>query len=305
MRDIESLPLVTTIVGSYPSDGLPPRRAMQRAIEDQIAAGIDLVSDGQMRGDMISVFAERIPGFRRASDGVWEIAEALDFPPSPLLATDYAFARGLVAGRAELKGVVTGPVTLALSCRIAAGAPYSHPADPALILRLTEVLGREVAALVAAGARAVQVDEPMLSNALGSTLSPELAHDALRDLAALPRFPILHVCGDVRGISDELLALPFAVLDIENTRIANVAAFDHEQLDAAGTIISAGCVDTQDAAVESVATIRERIETVLDSITAERLWLSPDCGLRALSRDAAKAKLTHLVEAVNEVRASL
>ncbi|HZU75902.1 MAG TPA: methionine synthase, partial [Dehalococcoidia bacterium] len=44
--------MVTTVVGSYPVDGLPPRRAIQRAVEDQIAAGIDLISDGQVRGDM-------------------------------------------------------------------------------------------------------------------------------------------------------------------------------------------------------------------------------------------------------------
>src|SRR5689334_15747510 len=109
MRDLDSLPLVTTVVGSYPTDGLPPRRAAQRAIEDQLAAGLDLVSDGQPRGDIISLFASRIPGFRRGADGAWEVADALDQPEAPILAPDFAFARGLIAGRAELKAIVTGP----------------------------------------------------------------------------------------------------------------------------------------------------------------------------------------------------
>jgi 5-methyltetrahydropteroyltriglutamate--homocysteine methyltransferase len=305
VRDIETLPLVTTVVGSYPVDGLPPRRAIQRAVEDQIAAGIDLISDGQVRGDMLAQFAARIPGFRRADDGVWEITDALDLPDTPAAATDYAFARGLAAGGAELKGVITGPLTLALTSRVAPSAPYTNPADPALILRLTEILGHEVAALVAAGARAVQVDEPALGAALGATVSPELAHDALRDLAALPRFPILHVCGDVRRVAEELLVLPFAVLDIENTRIANLAAFDPDQLDFASTVLSVGCVATDDAAVETVGAVRGRIEDALARLPAERLWLAPDCGLRHLSRDAARAKLAALAEAAQDARAAL
>ncbi len=305
MRDLDSLPLVTTVVGSYPTDNLPPRRAMQRAIEDQVAAGIDLVSDGQPRGDMIATFAARIPGFRRGADGVWEIEDALDQPEAPILATDYAFARGLVGRRAELKGVVTGPITLALSSRVAPSAPYRHPADPALILRLTEILGREVAALVAAGARAVQVDEPALGAALGPQVSPELAHDALRDLAALPRYSILHVCGDIRSVADELLILPFAALDIENTRIPNLAAFDDDQLEFSTGVIAVGCVDTQDETIEPVDVIRGRIRDALGRLEASRLWLSPDCGLRALSRESARAKLAALVEAANDVRATI
>ncbi|HLY32463.1 MAG TPA: hypothetical protein VKQ36_15670, partial [Ktedonobacterales bacterium] len=83
MPDRLSLPLLTTVVGSYPTDGLPPRRAIQRAVEDQIAAGIDLISDGQVRGDMIAIFARAIPGFALASDGAWEVTDALDIPAEP------------------------------------------------------------------------------------------------------------------------------------------------------------------------------------------------------------------------------
>lgn len=198
MRDLETLPLLTTVVGSYPTSGLPPRRAIQRAVADQVAAGIDLISDGQPHGDMLASFAAHISGLRQANDGVWEAHAALDTPAAPITVQDFAFAREVAGGAAEVKGIVTGPISLALSCRVLPSAPYSGPEDPALILRLAEILGHEVAALVAAGARIVQIDEPMLSQALGKRLSAELAHDALRDLAAAPRLPLLHVCGDVR-----------------------------------------------------------------------------------------------------------
>lgn len=301
-HDIESLPLMTTVVGSYPTDGMPPRRAIQRAIEDQVAAGIELVSDGQPRGDMISVFTAHIPGFRRADDGVWEVVDALDLPRAPIAVEDFALARQLLAGRAELKGIVTGPMTLALSCRVAPGAPYRGPEDPSLILRLAEVMGREVAALVAAGATIVQVDEPMLSLALGSRLSPELATDALRPLAAVPRTPALHVCGDIRAIAHELLALPFEVLDFENTTIPNLSAFDADELEFANVRLGVGCVNTRTARVESVATLRKRILAATARLDADRLWIAPDCGLRSLSAEVAREKLTRMAAAVNEVR---
>ncbi len=305
MREIDSLPLITTVAGSYPPSGLPPRRAIQRAVEEQIAAGIDLISDGQPRGDMIASFAARIPGFRLAGDGVWEVEDALDLPDGSVTAADFAFAHGLTGHRAEVKGIVTGPITLALSSRVTASAPYTAPHDPALILRLAELLAHEVAALVAAGARVVQIDEPMLSVSLPDRVSPELAHDALRDLAAMPQVPVLHACGDVRAISGELLILPFAALAIENARIPNLPAFDADQLEFSEGIFSVGVVDTQDATVEPVATIQQRINTALASLPAERLWLSPDCGLRNLPLDVAKAKLERLVEAVNLVRSTL
>ena len=90
MAHWSDIPLLTTAVGSYPPGDLPPKRAIQQAMEDQIAAGIDLISDGQVRADMISLFAAGIPGFRHAQDGVWELAAPPDVPGEPLVASDYS-----------------------------------------------------------------------------------------------------------------------------------------------------------------------------------------------------------------------
>jgi len=297
--------LPTTVVGSYPTDGLPPRRAIQRAVEDQIAAGIDIIADGQVRGDMIAIFARRIPGSRQAPDGVWEVEDALDQPAEPVTLEDFRLARTLAAARAEVKAVITGPITLALSCRIAPGAPYTGPDDPSLILRLADFQMREAVALASAGARVIQVDEPLLATALGSRVSVELANAALSDLAAIPGLAMLHVCGDVRAIASDLLLLPFDVFSIENTRVANLAAFDLDQLDAVGARVCVGAVDTQDADVETLETIGARIAQARALIGTERLWLAPDCGLRLLPRDAARAKLGRLAEATQEARAKL
>ncbi len=305
MPNIRRQPLLTSVVGSYPTDGLPVRRAVERAVEDQLLAGVDVISDGQPRGDMIEVFASHIPGIERRDDGMWEVFDTLDMPSSPILASDFALARTLANRRAEVKGIVTGPITLALSLRVAPEAPYNAPHDPALILRLTEILGREMAALVAAGARVTQVDEPLLPQALTGLVPMELATDALREFAATSMLPILHVCGDVRDLVNDLLLFNFAVYDIENTRIPNAFAFDDEQLDFSGSKVSAGCVDTASAEVETVEVIRDRIRATMAHIPPERLWVSPDCGMRLLPRDAALEKLKRMVAATQELRAEL
>lgn len=305
MPNIRRQPLLTSVVGSYPTDELPARRAIERAVEDQLLAGVDVISDGQPRGDMIEVFAARIPGIERRDDGGWEVVDTLDFPGMPILAGDFTLARELTARRAEVKGVITGPITLALSLRVAPEAPYNAPHDPQLILRLSEILGRELAALVASGARVTQVDEPLLPRALAGLIDMELASDALREFAATPMLPVLHVCGDVRDLANDLLLLNFAVYDIENSATPNAAAFDAEQLDFSGSKVSAGCVTTTSAEVETVAVIRERIRATMRQIPPERLWVSPDCGLRLLPRAAAQEKLKRMVAATQELRAEL
>ena len=158
---------------------------------------------------------------------------------------------------------------------------------------------------MAAGAEVVQVDEPALATALGRQISPELAENALRDLAALPAFPMLHVCGDVRRVAGELLALPFSALDVEGCRLDNLAAIDRDELVFAEARLCYGCVDTQTDEVESVAVVRERVRAAVRAIGPAHLWLSPDCGLRRLSLDAARAKLATMVAAAQDVRAEL
>lgn len=306
MPSIQRQPLLTMVVGSYPTEGAPRRRAIQQAVEDQLIAGVDVISDGEPRGDMIATFASRIPGIQRTDDGAWEVTDALDQPEAPILTPDYTLARELTARRAEVKGTVTGPVTMALALRIAPDAPYISPEDPALILRLAEILGREVAALVACGARIVQVDEPSLPLALRKgRVEPELVSDALREFAAAPQMPALHVCGDIRDVAMDLLLLDFSIYSVENTAIPNLAAFDDEQLEFAEARVAVGCVSSADSEVEEIAVIRDRIRAAMRLIPPQRLWVAPDCGLRELPRAVAREKLARMVAATQDLRAEL
>ncbi len=300
-----TIPLLTTTAGSYPAGELPPKRAIQRAVEDQIAAGIDLISDGQVRNDMISRFAGGIPGFQRAADGCWELEAPPDMPKEPLAAGDYLLARLLARNRATVKGVLTGPVTLALSIHLAPDVPYTSNGDPHLILRLAHILAREAAALVAAGAEIVQIDEPMLADAVQNGFDLELAWQALREVVAIIPFSILHICGDARPLTYELLALPVAALNMAGARFDILSSLEADDLENAGMRLIYGCVDTLAVEPDSRQTIQQRIERAVERIGAERLWLSPDCGLRLHSREHAQDILANLAGAAQAIRARL
>ncbi len=114
-RLVPGLILPTTVVGSYPvvpGRGLagmfdPLRHAAKTAVEDQLLAGIDVISDGQVRGDMIRTFTSRLPGIR--GQEVIGRVQSADHPIT-LSDTKYALTRHRL-----VKGIVTGPSTLASS----------------------------------------------------------------------------------------------------------------------------------------------------------------------------------------------
>jgi methionine synthase II (cobalamin-independent) len=305
MRDLETLPLVTTLADGYPTDGLPRRRAIARAVEDQLAAGLDIVGDGHAESELVNTFAARVPGLRRGVGGAWEVESALDLPDAPVFVADHVFAREFAGGRAVVAAAVPGPLSLALGCRVLPGSPYVDSTDPALILRLAELLEREVAALIASGATVVQVYEPALTTVLGTTIPVELASDALRGLAATPQTAILRVGGDIRALADELLLLSFGVLAFDNTAVDNLTPFDAEAVEFGGTRLCAGVLDTRTPSVETVPAVRARVRNAIEHIPASLLWVAPDSGLARLPREAAREKLARLAQAVQDVRATL
>ncbi|MCE5339324.1 MAG: methionine synthase, partial [Methanomicrobiaceae archaeon] len=73
--------------------------------------------------------------------------------------------------------------------------------------------------------------------------------------------------------------------------------------DLRGRMIGYGCVDSADPGIESVETIRKRIEAGVDAFSPEAMIIDPDCGLRMRTRDEAFGKLKNMVAAAGEIRA--
>src|SRR5512138_3853451 len=105
--------LITTVVGSYPTDidvhsEDDARKAIEIAVNDQIKAGISVISDGQVRADMVGIFAMNMRGYRHES-GRYHITGRIESPDTPATVQDYLYAKKAAGGKVVVKGIVTGP----------------------------------------------------------------------------------------------------------------------------------------------------------------------------------------------------
>ena len=116
----------TTVVGSFPSrpsgnafmknyreGGDPYLASLEDAVNNQVASGIDIISDGQTRNDMVSLFATKLKGIRMKARPV--VIGPVEFR-NHITLDDLKLARELMGDRAELKGIITGAYTMARSC---------------------------------------------------------------------------------------------------------------------------------------------------------------------------------------------
>jgi 5-methyltetrahydropteroyltriglutamate--homocysteine methyltransferase len=288
--------LPTTVVGSYPvmrgrdlrSVLDPLSFSVRIAVEDQVAAGIDIISDGQVRGTMIESFTSKIPGVR-GQDVIGKIQPA----PGPLTARDVKYA---LSKSRMVKGIITGPSSIAHGLHIATPV-YRDRGE--LILDLASVLAEEAGILSRLGITILQIDEPIFSTGIADIRLGRQAIDLVTRTTGVPT--AMHVCGDISEIIDDLLKFPVDILDFEFSRNPkNLGLFGSRDL--SGKMIGFGCVDSTTENIESVDEIRAGIERGIELFDPGSLLIDPDCGLRMRSRTAASAKLTHMVEAVKLVR---
>jgi len=294
---------ITTVVGSYPTHKLkdenaddPFRGAIEEAVKDQIEAGVQLISDGQVRGDMITLFARKIPGYR-IEKGRPVIVDRIYPPEEPVTVDDFLLTRELAGERADVKGIITGPFTMALGSSVSKDSPYRNIMDPELIFDLARVQAEEAKALTKAGAEVIQIDEPAFS--LGADL--EIGREAVEMIAENIEVPALHVCGDVAHIFEDLLEMNVSVLDHEFTSTRNLDVIERDMIEPYDIRIGYGCVNTKLNEAESVEVIEKRIIEAVKKLGAENIWIDPDCGMRLLSREVAKMKLTNMVRASRKV----
>jgi len=304
--------------------------AIKAAVKDQELAGIDIVSDGELRRDNdVDYFLARIPGVhipQRAKTDYFDYYEAEVTRPLPDLpvsaspggrepadgpgtstslglAADFRFTRQLTDK--PVKFSFTGPFSL--SRRIRNGA-YADPGD--LVRALAGWLNAEARALVAAGADLLQIDEPFLA---GYPEAVELAIEAVNIVTdGVAATWALHVCYGNRyarplweGHYDFLFPAVLAahidqlVLEFARKGDGDLRLFQQYTWD---RWVGLGVIDVKTADVEPPDLVASRIRRALDFVPAERLVINPDCGLRHVPADAARAKLRALVAGAAQVR---
>jgi len=293
-------------------------RATGEAIGDQIACGIDVPTDGEMRREnYVHYHCRHMRGFdfenltnRTLRDGAYDtelptIRSKIAPGDSHFLNHDYRVAAS--SSTRPVKITLPGPLTIADTT---ADEFYQDPVT--LGADLADALNHEVRALVDAGCRYIQIDEPLFARKTSEALSYGIDH-LERCFAGVPEAVtrVVHICCGYPNHLDQTdykKADPQSYFDL--AAAINQAAVDQVSIEDAHrhndlalletydrTTVILGVVAVARSQLETVDEIRARVEAALAHIDGDRLWLAPDCGLGFLSRDLAMAKLQVLTDA--------
>jgi len=337
--------LVTTVVGSYPQPDwlidrerlgsrLPPRvrarelwrvteehleeaqdDATRVAVSDMERAGVDILTDGEMRRESYSNrFATALEGVDLDTPGVALDRTGHPNPvprvvgpirrTRPVEVRDVEFLRSITDRR--IKITVPGPFTMTQQ------AQNDHYDDPRMLaLGYAEAVNEELRDLKAAGADVVQIDEPYLQ--ARPEPAREYALEAInRALDGVDGDTVLHTCfGYAHIVHDRLPGYPFLreLQGCAATHLSLEAAqpdLDPEVLrDVPDKVIVLGVLDLGDPKAETPEVVAGRIRRALTVLPPERLVVAPDCGMKYLPRELAFAKLRAMVEGARLVDAEL
>ena len=289
------------------------RDATLLAIRAQEQAGLDIVTDGEMRRESYSNrFATALDGVDIDHPGTALDRSGQPNPVPrvvgpirrrhPVEADDVRFLRANTSRTVKI--TVPGPFTMAQQAQ----DDYYGSAE-SLALAYAEAVNEEVGDLFAAGADIVQLDEPYLQ-ARPDEARRYGVRAINRALAGVAGTTAVHLCfGYAAIIHDrpagysflpELAACSCDQVSIETAQpgldCAVLAAL-------AGQTVILGVLDLGDPAVEAPETVIARVRRALPYVAAGRLVLAPDCGMKYLPRDVAFGKLTAMTEAAGRLRA--
>lgn len=337
--------LPTTIVGSYPQPdwlidrgklGLraPPRIRAQElwridpefleqaqndatliAIRDQEAAGIDIITDGEMRRESYSNrFATALEGVDIENPAIVPSRSGRpDMVPRVIgkirrkhavEVDDVKFLRANTDRK--IKITVPGPFTMSAQAK-----DFFYNDEATVAMEYAAAVNEEIKELFAAGADVVQIDEPYMQARPDQARAYGVAA-INRALEGVTGKTVVHLCfgyaalvkNKPEGYSflPELEACKASQISIETAQpVLDLKVL--EQLPSKEIVL--GVIDLSNAEVETPEVVMERITRVFPYVKPERLVIAPDCGMKYLPRESAFGKLKSMVEAVRRVRAQL
>jgi 5-methyltetrahydropteroyltriglutamate--homocysteine methyltransferase len=285
------------------------------AIRDQERAGLDIITDGEMRRESYSNrFATALEGVDIDNPGT-----ALDRSghpnPVPRVAgkvrrkhpvevDDVKFLRANT-GR-TIKITVPGPFTMSQQAQ-----NDFYKDEEEMALDYAAAVNAEIKDLFAAGADIVQIDEPYMQarpdkarkygqKALNAALNGVKGTTAVH--ICFGYAAIIHVRPEGYSFLPELTNSPVQQVSVETAQ----SGLDCSVLEKLpGKTIILGVLDLSDMTVETPETVAQRIRRALPHVPAERIVVAPDCGLKYLPREVAFGKICAMVEGAKIVRKEL
>ncbi|AMD17529.1 methionine synthase [Methanobrevibacter sp. YE315] len=308
----------STVVGSFPAEESSPsnfkdkllkafgsydpfKDAIKASVIAQLDAGVDIISDGQVRGDMVSIFTKYIPGMK-IEDGNTFIVGKIRNPTQEISIKDLQYAKkvmreyygGQIPEGCGVKGIITGPNTIVHSSRIQAF--YKNKEDA--IIDLAHSLKFEVDAIAKKVEPVyIQVDEPFLSTGMVDMKTAREAIGILKDGLEVPL--AMHVCGLLNDAFKDLTTFDIDILDMEFAgNNVNLGVLEQNASLLKNKKVGFGCVDSSVNEVDNVEDVENLVKKAIDIVGKDNLLLDPDCGLRRAPKDVAFEKL----RLMNEIR---
>jgi 5-methyltetrahydropteroyltriglutamate--homocysteine methyltransferase len=338
--------LPTTLVGSYPqpdwlidrrrlSELIPPRiRAKELwridgafleeaqddativAIRDQERAGIDIVTDGEMRRESYSNrFATALDGIDNDNPAMAPTRTPGKFQPVPRVVGEIRRRHAVEVRDVKflrdntdrtIKATVPGPFTMAQQAH-----DDFYGDEVALAMAFAAALNDEIRDLFAAGADIVQIDEPymqsrqekakafgnkVLNRALDGVTGTTAVHICFGYSAFVKQRPSGYsFLPEFEGSTARQVSIETAQSGLD---CAVLATMPHKD-------IILGVIDLADPAIETPEVVAARIRRALPYVPVERIVVAPDCGLKYLSRETAFGKIRAMVEGAAIVRAEV
>ena len=297
-------------------------KATQSAINDQLACGVDIPTDGeQRRENYIHYHCRHLAGIdfenltsRILRDGAYEaelptINGKIEPRSEHFLDSDFSIAQSFSDN--PVKITVPGPTTI-----IDTTANTHYRSIRALAFDLADALNYEIRSLAAAGCKYIQVDEPLFARNVDRAL--DYGVECLdRCFEGVPDdvTRVMHMCC---GYPDKLDSVDYHKADrncyfqlaeaLDNSSINQISIEDaHRYNDLAllekfkNSTVIFGSIAIAQSGIESVEIISSRLAKALRHIDQERLIAAPDCGLALLGRDLAMVKLSNMCQAAQSV----
>lgn len=320
--------LSTANSGSYPRIGDGPgemrlRRAYQKWEGDQISddelekvykdytvevireqekAGLDVVTDGQLRWyDPLSHLAKNIGGCK--INGLLRYFDTNFYVRQPVVTDDLTRKRSLLRNEfrfardvAEkmIKPVITGPYTLA---NYSIDRHYDNFSE--LISDYAEIIAQEIEVLVGEGAEEIQVDEPAIIHSKEDFDIFSKAVEKLAEVKDDSRLDLYVYFGDSAPLYEKFQELPVDLLGLDFTYSSGLLDLIEKKGSEKG--LGLGLIDARNTKMEDPERIIPLIEKILQNVDADRVYLNPSCGLEFLPRERAYEKLENMVRIAEEV----
>jgi len=296
--------LTTTTIGSLFRFNPDLQNSIEGALQFQLEHGIDILSDGEQRADMVAYFAESFEGLG-VENGTPVVMGRISLKNGP---EEFSKVKDLEFVRTRhpdlrIKVAITGPTTLGMTCgsrRIK--SHYKNIMDFSLYEDIAVALAPIAKAITDRGAY-VQIDEPFLSQGYRDLEARVGLIDNIAN--GLPREKVsVHVCGFVggHGVVDRLLDLEnVSVLSFAfagRTEQRNIEHVSRKGFEDGDKKLGAGCIAVtalSEAEVNSHDVVAAKLKDIASKVGKENIaYAHPDCGMRATNKSLVPIILNNM-----------